>query len=260
VQHSSGYTVFFAAALCVVCSVVVSSTAVGLRERQERNKLVDQRKKVLAVVGLLDEERALSDTEVMRLFDERLEPRIVTLATGEYADGVDPATFDQRRAAQDPETSAPAPDNRARVRRLPDLARVFLLREEGEVAALVLPVEGMGLWSTLYGYIALEHDARTIRGLIFYEHGETAGLGGEVDNPRWQALWPGRLAFDEQGEPRIHVIKGAAGPPGEAPYEVDGLSGATLTCNGVTNLLQFWLGEAGFGPFLERYRSGEGAE
>ena len=118
----------------------------------------------------------------------------------------------------------------------------------------------MGLWSTLYGYVALEGDAQTILGLTFYQHGETAGLGGEVDNPRWKALWPGRKAFDEDWEPKIAVIKGSAGPPEEAPYQVDGLSGATLTCNGVTNALHFWLGEPGFGPFLARYRAKEGLQ
>ncbi len=117
---------------------------------------------------------------------------------------------------------------------------------------LVLPVEGYGLWSTLYGFIALEADLTTIRGITFYQHGETPGLGGEVDNPNWKRKWVGRKAFGPEGEVKIHVVKGLAGPPSEDPYEVDGLSGATITSRGVSHLVQFWLGEQGFGPFLEK--------
>ena len=107
-------------------------------------------------------------------------------------------------------------------------------------------------------YLALEPDARTIRGITFYEHGETPGLGGEVDNPRWKALWPGRLAFDDRGNPKISVKKGLAGPVDEDPYQVDGLSGATITSRGVTNLVRFWLGDDGFGPCLDKYRAEAG--
>jgi Na+-transporting NADH:ubiquinone oxidoreductase subunit C len=259
-QHSSLYTVGFAALLCIVCSIVVASSAVGLHERQEQNKLIDQQKKVLAVVGLLPEGKPPTDAQITQLFEARLEPRIVALASGEYVEGMDPLTFDQRRASKDPATSHAAPPNPARVRRVPDNALIYVLREEDEITALVLPIEGMGLWSTLYGYVALEGDAQTILGLTFYEQGETAGLGGEVDNPRWKALWPGRMAFNENWEPQIAVIKGAAGPPAEDPYKVDGLSGATLTCNGVTNGLHFWLGQPGFGPFLARYRAEAGVQ
>ena len=116
---------------------------------------------------------------------------------------------------------------------------------------MILPVEGLGLWSTLYGFLAVDADLETIRGLTFYEHAETPGLGGEVDNPRWKSLWPGRRTTVD-GEPRIEVIRGRAGPPGEDPYRVDGLSGAAITGRGVTNLLRFWLSDEGFRPYLTR--------
>ena len=253
-QHSNLYTIAFAAVLCIVCSILVASSAVVLKDRQDHNKLIDQQKKVLAVVGLLPEGKT-ADAEITRLFQERLEPRIVALETGEYVEGLDPLTFDQRKASKDSATSSKAPTNKAKVRRVPENGRIYLLRDGDEVRAIVLPIEGMGLWSTLYGYVALESDAQTIRGLTFYEHGETAGLGGEVDNPRCKALWPGRKVYGEDGQPQIAVIKGGAGPPSADPYRVDGLSGATLTGNGVTNALHFWLGEPGFGPFLARVRA-----
>jgi Na+-transporting NADH:ubiquinone oxidoreductase subunit C len=120
---------------------------------------------------------------------------------------------------------------------------------------LVLPIVGKGLWSTMYGYLALDKDTRTVRGITFYEHGETPGLGGEVDNPKWKSQWDGRKAYDDEWNPEIKVIKGQAGPAAENPYEVDGLSGATLTSRGVGNLVQFWLSEDGFKPFLEQFRN-----
>jgi Na+-transporting NADH:ubiquinone oxidoreductase subunit C len=106
----------------------------------------------------------------------------------------------------------------------------------------------------MYGFVALDKDLKTIRGLTFYKHKETPGLGAEVDNPNWKAKWPGRLAFDDSGKVVIEVIKGPAGSPGETPHKVDGLSGATLTSNGVTYLLRFWLGKEAFGPYLDTLR------
>jgi Na+-transporting NADH:ubiquinone oxidoreductase subunit C len=119
---------------------------------------------------------------------------------------------------------------------------------------VVIPVEGKGLWSTLYGFLALDKDVNTIKGLTFYQHAETPGLGGEVDNPKWKALWPGRKAFGDDGQPKIAVIKGQAGPVAEDPYQVDGLSGATITARGVSHLVQFWLGTNGFGPYLKQFK------
>jgi Na+-transporting NADH:ubiquinone oxidoreductase subunit C len=258
VQHSVRHTLFFAFSVCVVCSILVSSVSVALHERQEENRLLDQQKNVLEVAGLMEEGERLSRAEIQRRFAEGLEPRLVDLETGSYVEDVEPLGYDQRRASADPETSRPAPDNPAKVRRVPNWGLVYLIRPEGEVEGIILPVEGMGLWSILYGYLSVAADARTIRGITFYEHAETAGLGGEVDNPRWKALWPGRLAFDESWVPKIAVKKGAAGPPQQDPYHVDGLSGSTLTSNGVTNLLHFWLGDHGFGPYLARVRADGG--
>ena len=150
------------------------------------------------------------------------------------------------------------PNNPAGIQRVPNQALVYRLVDNGELGLLVLPIEGKGLWSTLYGFIALDADLDTIRGITFYEHKETPGLGGEVDNPRWKALWRDRRAFGEGGErvPRIEVIRGQAGPPAEDPYRVDGLSGATMTSRGVGRLVRFWLGEEGFAPYLDTLRKG----
>jgi Na+-transporting NADH:ubiquinone oxidoreductase subunit C len=241
-----------------VCSVLVATAAVSLQSRQAENKLLDQRKKVLTVAGLLEEGESVSREEINRRFTENLEAHLVDLETGEYVDGADPDAYDQRKAAQDPARSEVAPPNKAKVRRLPDLGKIYLRKSGDEIQSIILPVEGYGLWSTLYGFLALDADTRTVEGIIFYEHGETPGLGGEVDNPNWKAKWPGRKAYDEEWDVALRVNKGAAGPPEEDPYRVDGLSGATITSNGVTNLVRFWLGENGFGPYLESMRSAKG--
>jgi Na+-transporting NADH:ubiquinone oxidoreductase subunit C len=258
-QHSVGYTIGFAAAVCLVCSLFVATSAVVLGPRQAENKLVDLRKKVLSVAALMDADRDYSKEEVNELFEANLKARVVDLATGEYVDDIDPTTYDPRRARNDPAASTVAPENAAKVRRIANRAVIYLVQPGDEVEGVIIPVEGMGLWSTLYGYLALAPDSRTIQGLTFYEHGETPGLGGEVDNPRWKALWPNRLAFDDSWQPAITVLKGRAGPVDEDPYHVDGLSGATITSRGVTNLLQFWLGENGYGPYLAAYRSERGS-
>ena len=132
---------------------------------------------------------------------------------------------------------------------------VYTIFDRGELDMIVIPVEGKGLWSTLYGFLAIDSDTTTIRGISFYKHGETPGLGGEVDNPAWKARWVGRKAFDDRFEPVIKVIKGKAGTPEEDPHKVDGLSGATMTSNGVTELVRKGLGEKGYGDYLASIRA-----
>ena len=259
-KRGNAYIVAFAAAVCLACSVVVALSAVLLKDLQDANAALDRQKKVLSVAGLVDEGADLSSVEAQRIFEASVRPRVVDLASGEYASDIDPLAYDQQRALKDPAQSAPAPENRAGVARVPKRALVYLVVDgDGKVQELVLPIEGKGLWSTLYGFLALAPDTTSIQGITFYQHGETPGLGGEIDNPGWKALWPGRRAYDEDWEPAISVIKGTAGPPSEDPHSVDGLSGATLTCRGVNQLLHFWLGEHGFGPYLERFRAGEAA-
>ena len=259
-QGSVGYNLAFAAGVCLVCAVVVSSSAVALGDRQDRNAALFKRTNVLLAAGLATDDEALTADEVTVRFAPMTEV-VVDLATGAVVDDIDPAGFDQRAAANDPTRSRIAPENLARVVRLPTAALVYEVWDANDdLELVVLPVEGLGLWGTLYGFFAIEGDLRTVRGLTFYEHKETPGLGGEVDNPRWKAAWPGRLAFDETLTPVIGVVKGRAGSVADDPHAVDGLSGATLTSRGVTNLVRFWLGPEGFGPYLTRLRAGQGAD
>jgi Na+-transporting NADH:ubiquinone oxidoreductase subunit C len=186
---------------------------------------------------------------------DSLEVRVVDLATGTFADDIDPATFDQRAAASDPELSIELPKDVdiANLGRRANDAPVYLIHSGDELALIVLPVYGAGYASTLYGYLALEGDANTVAGLTFYEQGDTPGLGARVQDPAWQALWPGKQIADENGEIQISIVRGEA----TGPYEVEGISGASRTSAGVGNLLRFWLGDDGFGPFLRRLKAGE---
>lgn len=250
------YIVGFAAAVCFVCAIVVASASVTLKPRQEQNQLVARLSKVLTVAGLKSADEELSDKEVLSRFEKNITARVVDLDTGKYDDSVDAEVYNQRKAKTDPERSTKAPPNAARVTRLPNKALVYHVMRDGKVDGVILPIEGYGLWSTMYGYLALESDTRTVAGITFYEHGETPGLGGEIESPSWQERWPGRKVYDDSWNVELEVVKGSVGPPQQDPYKIDGLSGATITSRGVTNTLEFWFGEHGFGPYLENFRRG----
>ncbi|EED33070.1 NADH:ubiquinone oxidoreductase, C subunit [gamma proteobacterium NOR5-3] len=242
-----------ALALCIVCSVIVSTAAVVLKPAQEANKSLDRKRNILQAAGMLEEGRSVEEQFSV------VEERFVDLQSGQFTDAVS-AGYDQRAAAKDPAQSrdVPSDEDIAKVGRQASVAQVYLVRGDGgDYEKIILPVHGYGLWSTLYGFLALESDANTVAGLGFYDHGETPGLGGEVDNPRWKALWPGKKVY-RGGEVELALKKGAVDPASkDANWSVDGLSGATLTSRGVTNLIDFWLGDSGFAPFLENLRNGE---
>ena len=182
------------------------------------------------------------------------------LESGKFSDAFDPITFDPLKAAKDPKTSSAlkGSEDIAGIKRQERYTTVYMVEKDGEVETLILPVRGYGLWSTLHGFIAVKGDLNTVVGMGFYQHGETPGLGGEVDNPKWTGQWPGKTLFDENGELAVQVVKGSVDPQSpKAVHQVDGLAGATLTGNGVDNLLKFWLGQNGFGPFIANLRAGE---
>lgn len=260
-RDSVAHTFNIALLLCVICSVLVSGAAVSLRGRQQANKERLRKSNILAVAGF-DEEAQRDGVEAV--FDRRVTERVIDLETGEFVTNINPATFDQKAAARDPDASDPvAPeDDVARVRRRERDSLVYLVKDDtGATTRVVLPIRGYGLWSTLWGFVAL--DAQSLRqgasdieicGLTYYEHGETPGLGGEVDNPRWKAKWTqGKHVYNADWRVLLHVIKGPVDPQDpQANYKVDGLSGATLTSNGVTNMLAYWFSQHGFEPFLQK--------
>jgi Na+-transporting NADH:ubiquinone oxidoreductase subunit C len=240
-----------ALAVSLVCSVLVAASAVSLKPRQEANELTFRQRNILVAAHIYDPQRSVAEQF------ERIDARVIDLATGQYVDDVDPNTFDAMEAARDPQRSIgldPAQDI-AKLKRRESYATVYLLREGETLKTIILPIRGYGLWSTMHGFIALEPDGNTIAGLSFYEHAETPGLGDKIEDPAWQKLWEGRPVFADGDEPAIRVVRGDANP--SDPFAIDGLAGATLTGRGVTNMIHFWLGEQGFGPYLRRFRKEE---
>lgn len=247
-------TVMVALSLCIVCSVIVSTAAVLLKPAQVANKEQDFKRNILAAAGLLQE-----GISVDKQF-EAVTTKVVDLREGVFTDEVNPEEYDQRTAAKHPTMSEEigVGQDIAGLGRRENFAEVYFIDDGKGGEIVVLPVKGYGLWSTLYGFIALESDLNTVVGLGFYEHAETPGLGGEVDNPAWRALWEGKKVYTDEGEVGLSVIKGSvdANTP-NAEYKVDGLSGATLTSRGVDNLIEYWMGENGYQTFLTNLENGE---
>ncbi|WP_341645583.1 Na(+)-translocating NADH-quinone reductase subunit C [Thauera sp. SDU_THAU2] len=255
-KESTSRTLLVALAVSLVASVFVAGSAVALKPVQIENRLLDKQRSILAIAGLGDDK--LSSREVKDLFNSRIKARVVDLETGEYRDDIDPITFDPLKAAKDPKTSAvlKGSEDIALIKRREQFTTVYMVeQDDGQLESLILPIRGYGLWSTLHGFLAVKPDLNTVVGLGFYQHAETPGLGGEVDNPKWKGMWPGKTLFDDSGKPIIKIVKGGVDPSSpDAGHQVDALAGATLTTNGVDNLLQFWLGEQGFGTYLARLR------
>lgn len=257
-KESTARTLTVALLVCLVCSVFVAGAAVALKPIQVDNRLLDKQRSILAIAGLGDP--GMSASQVKALFDERIVARVVDLQSGTFTDAQDPRTFDPLRAAKDPKLSDSLPSEQdiASIKRRERFSTVYLVERNGRLDTLILPVRGYGLWSTLYGFMAIKGDLNTVVGMGFYQHAETPGLGGEVDNPKWKALWRGKTLFDDHGSLAVRVVKGGVDPQNpNAGHQVDALAGATLTSNGVNNLLHFWLGEQGFGPFIAKLRAGE---
>lgn len=258
-KEGIGNVLTVAITLCLVCSIVVAGAAVNLRPAQQMNKEADKKQNILRAAGMLPA-KATVDAEgrgVEELFSQ-FSVRAVDLASGRFIADFDIDGYNPRRAARDPASSRDLSnaEDIATLGRLENVAVIYIIETDAGIERVVLPVRGYGLWGTLYGYLALEGDLRTISGLGFYDQKETPGLGGEVDNPKWKAQWVGVQLFDDAGQPVVRLVKTRSASGSEAAaYEVDALSGATLTSRGVENLVRFWAGELGFGPFLENLKA-----
>ncbi|GAA4877983.1 Na(+)-translocating NADH-quinone reductase subunit C [Ferrimonas pelagia] len=251
-NDTMGKTLGVVIGLCLVCSLVVSGAAVSLKPLQKLNKERDTQRYVLEAAGLLDQ----ANGDVPATFERYIDARVVEYDTGDFLPQIDPRSYDLAMVARDPASSAKPVNDVASIGRRAHYGVVYLVNNEaGELDTVILPVHGYGLWSTMYAFLALAPDMNTIKSLVYYDQGETPGLGAEVVNPRWKAQWAGKKLFDETGELAISVVKGGA-PAGDI-HGVDGLSGATLTSNGVNNSLEYWLGEEGFAAFIDKIRQGE---
>lgn len=255
-------TVVVAFLLCIVCSILVAGSTVLLKPVQVANRLLNMKENILRSAGMVGERP--SRQEVEAAFSS-VEQRIVNLETGQFVEPSDAGyasidAFDQKKVSRNPATSEALSSEQdlAGIKRRERYAKVYLVKDGDSLSKIILPVRGYGLWSTLYGFMALKGDADTVLGFGFYEHAETPGLGGEVDNPNWKALWPGKEVYDDEGEVAVSLVKGNVQESSPtAKYSVDSLAGATLTSRGVENLIHYWMGLQGYKLFLNKLKSGE---
>jgi Na+-transporting NADH:ubiquinone oxidoreductase subunit C len=248
-------TITVAGVLCLVCSLLVSVTVMTLKPMQVKNKELDMKKNILMSAGLIKE-----GDDVEAAFSA-IETIVIDFETGLKTDAVEAKSYDENKAAATTDLGVKIPSNLdvGGISTRGKYATVYLTRDEsGAVKDLILPVKGKGLWSTMYGFIALASDTKTIKGFAYYAQGETPGLGGEVDNPNWKKQWVGKKLFDDEWNVAFEVAKGTVDHThGLAQYKVDGLSGATITANGVTSSMKYWFGEHGYSKFLAAVRAGE---
>ena len=261
-KSNNAKTIGVALTLCLVCSVLVSAAAVGLKPAQVENARLDRNKNILVAAGMFD---PASDTneDVAERFED-FEVKIVDLNKGNYLDddaltaaGIpDRNAYDASQATKNKALSEDLGGNDpAGIGRKPKYAKVYVKNDDaGQPEIVVLPIQGYGLWGTIYGFLTLESDMNTIKGISFYDHKETPGLGARIEEPQWRAMWSGIHSYDDKGAVATGVTK--AGNPKE--NWVDGISGATLTSRGVSNMIQFWLGDQGYKPYLDQLRKESG--
>lgn len=255
-NKNSNFAIFrFAAIVCLVCSLVVSAAAVSLRGIQDKNALNEKRINILVAAGLAASGERLSVQEIENRYGEVV-PVVVDFKTGNIDKSEDPNTYDMYAAAQDSQQGRALTEDPASVKRIANKGSAYLLVENGTIKKAIIPIQGYGLWSTMYGFTALDLDGGqpVISALTFYKQAETAGLGSEITNPVWQEKWHGKLPYDANGNPQLKVPKRAT--PG-SDHEVDSISGATLTSNGVEYMMNFWLGEQGYQAFIRQIQEGK---
>lgn len=241
-------TLTVAGLLCIVCSVIVAGIVVTLRPQQAKNAELDMKKNILQSAGLLEDGQDIDEAF------KSIHSVVVNINTGEVMSDMNPEEYDMVEANANPEMNVEIPSDKdyGGLSTRPKYANVYLEKDEsGDTKTVILKLWSKGLWSTMYGFIALDKEA-TVKGFGYYAHGETPGLGGEVDNPKWKQQWVGKSIYDNTNEVAIKVAKGEA----QGEYQVDGLSGATITSNGVTNSMKYWFSDHAYKKLLNKVAEG----
>ncbi|PLX66075.1 MAG: Na(+)-translocating NADH-quinone reductase subunit C [Denitrovibrio sp.] len=247
-RESDLRTFIIALIVAALCSFLVSGAAVVLKPLQEKNKELERKKNVLIAGGLMEE-----GTDVEKVF-KSIDIVFADMKTGQKTEGSVDRYFNNFKQLSTGASSIDLSkkEDIAGIRSIPSKIPVFILRNsDGSLDKVIVPIYGSGLWSTMYGFLALESDLNTVSGITFYEHAETPGLGGEIDNPRWKKSWEGKEIY-ENGEVALSIVKGGA----KGEHQIDSLSGASLTSRGVENTIKFWMGDNAFGQFFENMKGG----
>lgn len=246
-KDSTVYILSVAILLSLVCATLVSIAAVGLKPIQDANAAKEKKLNILIAAGIYKE-----GDDINQLFEQKIIAETIALETGAVTDAIDAQTFNAVKAAKDPKTGFSLKDDPAKIGSIAKYAVVYQLKEDDKIKRVILPIRGYGLWGTMFGFLAMNADGKTIEGITFYDQKETPGLGAEILNPKWQASWVGKKPFVQEGVPGIKLVKTLSTDPKVLQHQVDSLAGATLTARGVEETINFWLGEQGYGPYLKK--------
>lgn len=216
------YTMVFTIIVSLIAAVILSVSSTVLKQRQELNVELDIKRNILFAVNLMQ-----SGADVERLYRNNIKGIVVNSAGEIVTSNIPPEKIDfEAELEKQPES-----------RRYP----LFISSDsKGMVTGYCIPVTGKGLWSTIYGYLALETDLNTVKGITFYKHGETPGLGGEIESLTFKKSFQGKRILTPEGSlVSVSVVKGKIKPNSpNLMHEVDGISGATLTSAGVSRLVK----------------------
>lgn len=220
-------SIAFTVAIALVCSLLLTGAATGLKERKLRNVAVDRQKNILKSVGLFDPDQQSTVAQIERLYQDKIRCYAMD-GSGRIVGGES------------------------------DAMPVCFYVKDAQPAAYILPVDSRGLWGKIRGYMAIEKDGKTVAGFSVYSHNETPGLGGEIEKPWFQENFVGKRIVDEAGEfAAVGIAKGkvadAIAVDRQANY-VDGISGATLTGKFLTGGLKEVLLD--YEPLSEQFRAG----
>lgn len=254
-RNSTTYVTGFVVVITVVCAFIIATAATLLKPTQQQQIAANVQGNVLKVSGV-----AYTPANLFEQFQQRVEVRYLDRKTGTFTELPAGLKYDEIL------TSNKYADYRSKITTaenlpglkdnlIPDILQVYLIKDEAnKVVKVILPFHGNGLWSVMYGLLAVNVDGNTVEGITYYSQGETPGLGGEVENPLWTSQFIGKSIYEgDSTNPQLELTKNASA---EDKYKVNALTGATLTSVGVNNQLHFWLGELGYAKFLTNLRQG----
>ncbi|MFO7843720.1 MAG: NADH:ubiquinone reductase (Na(+)-transporting) subunit C [Bacteroidales bacterium] len=233
-SFSNTYIFVFSSIMVVVVAAILSIAAMTLQPLQKKNVEINKKVNILTSINI---ESTANDAE--DIFDKYIVESYVVDHRGNKKEEVDAFEVDMKKEMDKP----------LEKRNLP----VFISIKDNEEKQYIFPVYGKGLWGPVWGYISLEDNLSTVYGANFSHQGETPGLGAEISNKEFQDQFIGKEIFNENGEfVSVSVKKGGTANP-QSKYEVDGISGGTITSEGVDEMLNDCL--KSYIPYFENVKN-----
>ena len=216
--NTNSYTFIFAVIMVVVVASVLAFTATSLQPLQNENVRQEKMQNILATVGVQTER-----SEAEALYNKYVTETIALNEDGSVAEGADAFEVDLARELKKPVNEQIYP--------------LYIADIEGE-KYYIIPLRGKGLWDAIWGYVSLKNDVNTIKGAVFDHKGETPGLGAEITQTWFRERFADEKIFDGSGNLiGVSVVKGNVGPSNKDDNKVDAISGATITGNGVSDMI-----------------------